>query len=155
MAKQMQAIHIRWMINRDLTEVCYFSNIDRNTISNTLSNSNVIGLVGEVNEVVVCYCLYELRGNSIRILYFTVHPNYRRQGVASQMIDRIKSKLYDGYKFVNNRTFFKLIVYVPEDQMDALMFFKSHGFNSKLVKGYYKDMDGVKMTYIRSDNASV
>lgn len=147
--ENMRNIHIRWLINRDLAEICEFMKTDASVYSEVFKGRNIIGLVGETCEKIICLCIYEINGTTINLLHLGVHPKFRRQKVATQMLDRVKCKLTDGHKFVNGRTFFKVMVTVRETDLGALNFFKSNGFKGKLVRGHFTDCDAIIMSFVK------
>ena len=145
----MKTVHIRWLINRDLAQVSEFMMTKASVYSDCLKGRNIIGLVAETCEKIVCICIYEINGTTINLLHFGVHPGFRRQKIASQVLDRVKCKLYDGQKFVNGRSFFKIKAFVPETNIGALNFFKSNGFKGKLVRRHFTDCDAIVMSFVK------
>lgn len=122
-------VHIRWMIRRDMPEVLRIEEISSDypwceeDFLRCLRQRNCIGMVTEKDEKVAGFMIYELHKSKLYILDFAVHPNYRRQGVGRQMVEKLLGKLFD-----QRRT--RLTVNVRETNLDAQFFFKACGFRA-------------------------
>lgn len=145
--RKARAYQIRYILRRDLEYVCEFdSDQSEQELIDLLKRRDTEGLVAECNELIVGYCIYSFSRGAIRIRTLNVKPDFRRQGVASALIAKLLSKLYA--TVYAPAAYNKLIAFVPENNLDALNFFKSHGFMSKLSKNKFGDFDGIKMTHI-------
>lgn len=119
--------HIRWMIRRDMPTVLdiekrsfTYPNSEEDFLRE-LRNSKCIGTVITIEENVVGYMIYELLKGKIRLLKLAVDLEYRRKGLATLMINKLKSKLSD-----HRRT--SIILDVPDYNLGAQLFFKSQNF---------------------------
>lgn len=133
------AIHIRWMIRRDMPAV-----LDIETQSfefpwseeefiRCLRQRNCIGMVAEQDEHVVGFMIYELHKNRLHILNFAVSPDVRRSGVGTAMIDKLIGKLSHDRR---NR----IMLEVRETNLDAQLFFRSLGFRAiSVLREFYED----------------
>lgn len=66
---------------------------------------------------------------------FAVHPGHRRQGIGSQMIDKLASKLSQDRRN-------EVTLAVRESNLAAQLFFKANGFlASGVIHGHYGDSD--------------
>jgi len=66
---------------------------------------------------------------------FAVHPDYRRCGIGTAMVEKLKSKLSP-----IKRT--SLALDVRESNLDAQLFFRHHGFKAvKVIREAYEDTD--------------
>jgi ribosomal-protein-alanine N-acetyltransferase len=119
---------IRWLIRRDMPEVLPIERASfefpwsENDFINALRQRNIIGMVAELDEVVVGYMIYELHPNRIYLWSLAVHPEFRRQGVGSALIEKLVSKLYQKRSRIN--------VEVRETNLDAQLFFRGSGFRA-------------------------
>lgn len=130
-------IHIRWMIRRDMPEVM---EIERHSFDDpwteeecisVLRQRSCIGMVAEDGAGgVLGFMIYEFLEPSIQILNFAVHRGYRRQGVATALIDKLKGKLSP-----ERRT--RLQLQVREANLDAQLFYRSQGFRAVAVLNDY------------------
>lgn len=139
-SKQKLNVHIRWMIRRDLNQVCTienFCNFDSSCKDDpwceedfilALRQKNVIGMVAEADTMVTIsgFMLYELGKESLDLWNFNVNPLHKRQGVGAQMIQRLKDKLtHEGRS--------RISIEVPESNLDAQLFFRSQGFFAERI----------------------
>jgi ribosomal-protein-alanine N-acetyltransferase len=141
--------HIRWMIRRDMPEVCrieadsfeYPWTLD--DFLRCLRQRNCIGMVAEHNDTVVGYMVYQLEKDTLPVLNFAVDPDHRGRGVGRQMVDKLVGKLTS-----HRRT--AIIVRVRESNLAAQLFFRRQGFLAEAVRhGYYADSgeDAYEMAY--------
>ena len=137
--KQEVRVHIRWMIRRDMPEVLdiedesfEFPWLEEDFIR-CLRQRNCIGMVAEHEDRVVGFMIYELYKNRIHVLNFSVGSEYRRRGVASQMIAKLIAKLSSQRR---NR----ILLEVRETNLDAQLFFRESGFRAvSVLRAYYED----------------
>lgn len=137
-------VGIRWMIRRDLPEVCEieqkafdFSWTEEEFIQ-CLRIRNCIGMVAYIQnrkipseEKIVGYMLYELFKNRLRLLNFAVDYDYRLNGVGRAMIQKLIDKLSS-----HRRS--KIVLALRESNLDAQIFFRSMGFRaSKILHNFY------------------
>ena len=132
-------IHIRWMIRRDMPEVLEIENRSfefpwfEEDFVRCLRQRNCIGMVGEYEENVVGFMIYELHKTRLHILNFAVHPDFRRSQVGGQMVGKLVSKL--SYE---RRT--RITLEVRETNLDAQLFFRNQGFRATTVlRNFYDD----------------
>lgn len=130
---------IRWMIRRDMDEVVdmeasvYEFPWSENDFINCLRQRNCIGMVYEKSNYVLGYMIYELHKSRLHVLNFTVHPGYQRRGIGSAMVKKLFGKIS---KERRNR----IQLEVRETNLDAQLFFKSHGFEAiNVLQDYYQD----------------
>ena len=92
-------VQIRWMIRRDMSEVldierqCFEFAWSEEDFLCCLRQRNCIGMVAERQERIVGFMIYELLKSQLHVLNFAVAPWSRRQGVASQMVEKLVNKL--------------------------------------------------------------
>lgn len=77
--------------------------------------------------------IYELHKTTLHILNLAVPPAHRRQGVGTQMIERLKSKLSE-----HRRT--RLHMELRETNLPAQLFLRSQGFRAgRVLRNFYED----------------
>lgn len=119
--------HIRWLIRRDMPEVCGIAldNPDETwgeeDFLRALKVSSCIALVAELNECIVGYAVYELGKESIYCAALVVPVALRRRGIGAALVRKLKSKI-SGHR---RRTLF---FDVPDSNLDAHLFLKAQGF---------------------------
>jgi ribosomal-protein-alanine N-acetyltransferase len=150
--RQQVRVHIRWMIRRDMAEVL---DIERGSFEfpwfeedfiRCLRQRNCIGMVAEHGERVVGFMIYELHKTRLHILNFAVAPQYRRQGIGRQMIDKLLGKL-------SSQRRVRITLEVRETNLPAQLFFKAASFRAVTVlRSYYEDSpeDAYLMQYRHS-----
>lgn len=133
------AVHIRWMIRRDMPEVLAIESgsfefpWSEDDFVRCLRQRNCIGMVAEHTERVVGFMIYELHRNRLHVLNFAVSPKFRRQGVGGQMLRKLVSKLSPQRR---NR----IMLEVRETNLDAQLFFRSQNFRAvSVLRDFYED----------------
>lgn len=91
-----------------------------------LRTTTVIGLIAKLEGQIVAYTVYDLRLNAIHILNLAVHPKYRRTGVGTALVAKLKTKLSPEARQ-------SLRALVSERNLTAQLFFKSIGFTATEV----------------------
>jgi ribosomal-protein-alanine N-acetyltransferase len=139
LAKTHTPVHIRWMIRRDMPEVLAIEQAafefpwSEDDFIRCLRQRNCIGMVAEHNERVVGFMIYELHKNRLHILNFSVHDQFRRRGVGTQMIRKLISKLAPQRR---NR----IMLEIRETNLGAQLFFRDLGFRAiSLLRDFYED----------------
>lgn len=138
-ARQPMPVHIRWMIRRDMPEVCAIEAASfefpwsEEDFIRCLRQRNCIGMVAEHAEQIRGFMVYELHKNRLHILNFAVDPIYRRLKIGEQMIDKVKTKLLPQRR---NR----ILLEVRETNLGAQLFWRSMGFRAiSLLRDFYDD----------------
>ena len=132
-------VHIRWMIRRDMEQVLAIEGgafefpWSEDEFVRCLRQRNCIGMVAERGDQILGFMIYELHKTRLHILNFAVHPGYRHQGVGSQMVEKLVSKLSS-----QRRT--RLSLEVRETNLPAQLFFKRTGFRAtSVLRNFYDD----------------
>lgn len=100
-----------------------------------LRQRNCIGMVAEYNHRIVGFMIYELHKSKLHVLNFAVDPEFRRQAIGSQMIEKLVDKLSQQRRQ-------EIVLEVRESNLSAQLFFKKMGFKAVLVlRGHYDDTD--------------
>lgn len=143
-------VQIRWLIRRDLPDVLVIESesfpFDWNEeqILSILRQKNCIGMVAETpSNRIVGFMLYELFKGELCILNFAVHSECQRQGVGTQMVQRLKDKLSQQRRNTLSLT-------IRESNTPALRFFRACGFKATgVLRDHFEDSneDGIHMAY--------
>ncbi len=135
------AVHIRWMIRRDMPAVlgietrCFEFAWNEDDFIRCLRQRNCIGMVAEDESGVVGFMIYELHKNRLHVLNFAVHPDRRRGGVGKAMLGKLLGKLSHERR---NR----IMLEVRETNLEAQLFFKTIGFKAiSVLRDFYDDTD--------------
>lgn len=133
------AVHIRWMIRRDMPEVMRTERASfefswtEDDFLRCLRQRNCIGMVAEQGDRVAGFMIYELHRTRLHLLNFAVHPGARRTGIGRLMVGKLV------YKLTSHRRQ-KITLAVRERNLAAQMFFRAHGFKAtRLLHDYYED----------------
>lgn len=134
-------VQVRWLIRRDMPEVL---DIERQSFEFSwteedflccLRQRNCIGMVAECNHRIVGFMIYELHKAKLHVLNFAVDSEFRRQGIGSQMIEKLVDKLSQQRRQ-------EIVLEVRESNLSAQLFFKKVGFKAVLVlRSHYDDTD--------------
>jgi ribosomal-protein-alanine N-acetyltransferase len=132
-------VHCRWFIRRDMPEVLdiearSFDHVwTEDDFLAALRNRSTIGMVGELDDRVVSYMLYDLHPTKLHVLNFAVDMDWRRRGVGTQMVTKLIGKL-SGHR----RT--KITLAVRESNLDAQRFWAAQDFvATRVLRGFYED----------------
>lgn len=124
---------IRYMIRRDLAYVCEVDDkYSEDELITILAKHDTEGYVIEISEQIVGYCIFSHHGDSIKIRHIFTRADFRRSGLASQIIQKLAARLRS--TFLNPATRRQIVAMVPETDLDSLLFLRSCGFKGKLVK---------------------
>jgi ribosomal-protein-alanine N-acetyltransferase len=143
------AIHIRWMIRRDMPDVMgiELSSFEfawtEDDFLRCLRQRNCIGMVAERGDSILGFMIYELHRTRLNVLNFAVAPLARRGGIGRMMVGKLV------YKLCSHRRQ-KITLAVREGNTAAQLFFHAHRFKAaKVLRGYYEDSgeDAYQMEY--------
>lgn len=150
-------VQIRWLIRRAMPEVLRIEQESfefpwtEEDFLCCLRQRNCIGMVAERDHQIVGFMIYELHKSRLNILNFCVAPEFRRQGVGTQMIVRLIDKLSQQRRK-------EILLKVRESNLDAQMFFRSLGFIATAVlRDHYDDIgeDAISMRYTLEQSTNV
>jgi len=140
MEKREIRVHIRWMIRRDMPEILAIENQGfefpwlEEDFLRCLRQRNCIGMVAEHDDLVVGFMIYELHKTRIHVLNFAVAQDYRRNGVGTQMVDKLIGKLSS-----QRRT--RIILEVRETNLPAQLFFRANQFRAvSVLRDFFEDV---------------
>jgi ribosomal-protein-alanine N-acetyltransferase len=155
-SKAQVRVHIRWMIRRDMPEVLAIEHAGfefpwcEEEFLRVLRQRNCIGMVAELGERVVGFMIYELHKNRLNVLDFAVHPEFRRQAIGRQMVEKLVGKLSS-----HRRT--RVVLHVRETNLAAQLFFRVQGFRAiEVVREHFPDTgeDAFLMNYLFDDSVA-
>ena len=139
--KTRRDVQIRWLIRRDMPEImdierqCFEHPWTEEVFVDCLRQRNIIGRVAELEERIVGFMIYELLKSQLHVLNFAVAPWSRRQGVASQMVEKLVNKLSQQHRQ-------EVCLEVRETNLAAQLFFRSQGLLSHgILRGHYEDTE--------------
>ena len=112
---------------------CFEFPWDEDHFIQCLRQRNCIGMVAEINDVVVGFMVYELHKNRLHILNFAVSSFHRHLGIGRDMVGKLVSKLT--YERRN-----RIMLEVRETNLQAQSFFKEQGFRAiSVLRDFYDD----------------
>jgi len=124
------AVHVRWMIRRDMPEVleiereCFGQGAwTREDFIRHLRQRNCIGMVAEHENLLVGYMVYELSRRWMLLVRLAVDPGCRGQGVGTTLLDKLKRKLSAQRRQL-------IVCPVQETALDTLRFLHRRGFRA-------------------------
>lgn len=129
------------MIRRDMPEVLAIESAavdfpwSEENFLDHLRQRNCIGMVAELGESIVGYMIYELHKHKLYVLNLAVHAEFRRQGVGSQMTDKLYGKLTSHRRR-------RVAIHLRESNLPAQLFFSSQQYRAvEVVREYFRDTD--------------
>jgi len=146
------AVHVRWMIRRDLVEVLDIEHEafefpwSEDDFIRCLRQRNCIGMVAEMAESVVAFMIYELHRSRLHLVNLAVRRSHRRLGVGTLLLDRLAAKLAPDRRD-------RILLEVRERNLPAQLFFRSLGYRAiAVLKDFYQDSteDAYLMQYLSS-----
>jgi ribosomal-protein-alanine N-acetyltransferase len=88
-------------------------------------------MVGEFDERVVAYMIYELHKNRLHVLNFAVDAEFRRRGVGRLMVGKLVVKLSQQRRS-------RILLEVRESNVAAQLFFRACGFKAvSVLRDFY------------------
>ncbi len=144
-------VKVSWMLQRDMPEVLAIERQNfefpwsEDDFIRTLRWRNCLGLTAEHEDKIAGFTIYELCKDRIHILNIAVRPSYQRQGVGSQIISKLISKLSAQRRPL-------IVSEVRETNLAAQLFFRKCGFRAiSVLRGCYQDTqeDAYVMEYRR------
>ena len=99
-----------------------------------LKLNNAVGKVFEKEGRLQGYMLYALHEDHFYVASITVDPDCRMEGVGRRFVESLVKK------FTSRRREIQLIC---EETNENLLFFKTLGFKSALVRNHYEKCDGI------------
>lgn len=102
------------------------------TLVDLLEQDSIDLLVVYQSDKVVGYCLYQVVFEQAEILRIGTHPDYQRQGIASNLFSKLNEKLQE-------LEVESLLLEVRADNLPAIALYERQGFETiHQRKGYYK-----------------
>lgn len=133
-------IHVRWMIRRDMTDILMMEQGQRMSWSeeqflSCLRQRNCIGMVAEVNDVVVGYMIYELFPKKLEVLKVVGGD----RTVLDRMLAKLASKLSSHRRILVGLN-------VDEHDLDMHLALKRNGYDAiRVIKN--SDGDSYRFVY--------
>ncbi|MBU0767290.1 GNAT family N-acetyltransferase [Patescibacteria group bacterium] len=97
-----------------------------------LRQRNCFGMVGEHDDRVISFMIYQLNKHQISVLKFAVSPKEHRRGVGTQMIQKLKGKVCDQRRNI-------IALDVGENNYAAHLFNRANGFRVENILGDLDD----------------
>lgn len=120
-------LQVRWLIPRDLTEVCEIENASfpnpwsREDFQHCRRQPDCIAMVAEHARQIVGFVFYALHPGQLRILDIAVDPSCRRQRVGTTLVERMVSRLAQQGRE-------RVVAETRETNLGAQCFYRSLGF---------------------------
>jgi len=117
----------------ELDRLCFTVPWSRNLFLSELHSNNAFYILALHNDRVIGYCGINYVCGEGSITNIAVHPDYRKKGLASLMLDNI-------IKYCTNCTLSFITLEVRQSNQSAINLYKKYGFNEVgLRKNYYAD----------------
>lgn len=136
-----EAVRIRYLIRRDMPSVMEINDELGIATSETeykefLRKRDCIGMVAEIDDVVVGYVMYRFSKQNTEIVHFGVNPHASGKGVGRAMVEKLKAK----DRIIKTRR--KIIACVDEYNVAFQVFLRACGFRCvKAERGFFEHGD--------------
>lgn len=138
-------ISVRSCINADLDEVTHIElrssdyPLEYDDFKSSLSNKSFVGLVADCDDKILGYLLYSKKGGTYQLVSMAVHPEFRRQGVATAMLKGL---------LVRTSGLYPIEVVVSDRNLPFHCLLRKIGFvATKVISDYFGPMhDGYEFT---------
>lgn len=137
-------IATRWMLRCDIPEVLDIERLsyerawNEAKIIRALRKRKTCACVTERDSLVIAYCVYELRKHAVRIIKLAVHPDQRRLGVGTSILQHLLRKRPRMYTVIH------------EENSSAQRFLSAVGFRAtRVIRERFHSADG----YLFSKNS--
>jgi ribosomal protein S18 acetylase RimI-like enzyme len=148
MVTQQFHISVRFMLKRDMPFVL---SIERDNLSGhlwsehdfmkVLQKQHRIGFVVERGNLIVAYAIIRYTKRNMELLNISVDKDYRRIGIATAIIKKLKERLLKDRRLYIN-------IHVDETNLPMQLFLRSMGFiATKVIHNYYTDRDAYFMRF--------
>jgi ribosomal protein S18 acetylase RimI-like enzyme len=120
---------------KNLMECCFNDQFDLYFIDNLINENNNIGIYDNENNL-IAFLFYGYCDEMLTIKYIGVHPTYRRNHLASLMIENF-------FKYISNQNIY---LKVKTKNTIAQNLYTKKGFRyHSILYNYYEDDDGYLM----------
>ena len=152
-----KSFDVRWSVKKDISGML---DVERKSSDNPWTEDIFHQYLTERNSIMVVaypekkyneilgFMVYELRKGKINLVSLAVDPDFRREGIGSIMIRKLKSKLS-----VNRRK--EIIFNIRESNRGGQLFLKNQEFKAiGIYREYYEDTreDAYHMSYKINEN---
>lgn len=118
---------------KELEDICFTSGWSRKMFENDIKNKNAFYVLCLHNQKVIAYCgLYSVLDEA-DITNIAVHPEYRKNGIATQLVQKI-------FSYCKDNLIAKVNLEVRKSNINAISLYEKNGF--EIVgerKNYYSD----------------
>lgn len=148
-AVEKQTLHIRWMTPKDVDDVLQieYNSFEDHWVADDfkkhLAKKPCISMLAYRGNAygyqTVGYFVYHMSKTGFELLKIAVHPDFRRQGVGRQMIEKLISKLAGSYRVHAEVT-------VRDRDVASQMFFRKMGWKpEKVLRRHFPAEEELKL----------
>ena len=134
---------IRWIQRKDIAEVLRIEKFnsptwEKDDFIDHLKECCCKGIVAEYKNKIIGYMIYEFDQDYIHVINLSVHPEYRRSGVGSQLIAKLLPILGMKRKIIH--------LVVNERNVSLQLFLKANDFKAvEVLRKYFGSDDAYVM----------
>lgn len=134
-------VKTRYITRDDMDRVNKIDPENKDDIERVLKGTEIVNGMVAINDTddVIGFCIYSLENKeTFNVLHLAIDKHFYRQGIATKLIDRMKSKLNDKRNILEYE--------VPESYLAMHLFLKAMNFKARVLRN--KDEDIFKFTYM-------
>lgn len=131
-------VDIGWMIRRDMHDVMDIEQLSfefpwtEEEYIECLKQRDCIGMIARVDGSAAGTVVYRLLPKKLHVLSLAVHPDWRRQGVGTAIIDRLVAK-------ISQQRRNEIMMEVRETNLNAQLFLRANGFLAgRVLREFYE-----------------
>lgn len=130
---------IRWMMAKadtagmvEVEQLCFDAPWTGREFAAYVRRDGASGLVALQGRTLVGYVLFESRRKRTAVDNLAVHPDHRRQRVATRLLGSLLPQLH-------NAGIRRVTAAVREDNLEAQLFFRANGFRAHVLRNYFHE----------------
>ena len=150
--KPIGQVHLRWAEYKDHPEILEIENLcfqhpwGAKDLKNYQRDKVGVVVVAEFCDMIAGYACYSVAHGCVQIDNLAVAPRMQHKGIGTELVQRLKRR-------ASATMARRLVAYVQESNLGALLFFKKMGFEwVQTLHDYYSlsDDDAYKMEWRRA-----
>lgn len=143
--KEIIVDSVRWITRKDISKIVRINHFNSphwsyDEILNNLKQKHCYGFLAEYQDKIVGFAIYEVDKQYIHVINLSVHPDFRRTGIGSQLLAILLDKLGTKRRIID--------FIINERHIDFQLFLKTNGFKAtEILRKYFNKDDAYVMNF--------